>query len=352
MIYCDTTKASRAGHHSGLMRVSAHLRAELGALGGAPLPAVHWDGVARRWARVDGSPVVLGQADWLLTPELFSEAERPGFGAWLETPGCRTAVVYYDAIPLKFPQTTWPNSVARHPSYMKLLAGFDRVLAISETSRCELEDYWRWGRMVPKATVTAFPLGADGSGRPRACNRERPAGAPALLMVGIFEPRKNQPLLLDAAERLWAEGIEFTVHLVGRVNPHFGRAIERRVRALALRQPQLRYHGALTDDAVNQLAEQCLAGVFPSRAEGNGLPAIEALWRGLPCVCSDIPALREHAEGGGCLVLPDGDVAAWTEGLRRVVTEPRFAEELARGALNRPLPTWRESAEAVLAVLS
>ncbi len=351
MIYYDTTKAARSGHHSGIQRVSARLRAELGAIVGEKLIGVRWDAPTRRWTRADGSPVALEAADWLLTPELFSEEERPGFGAWIAQPGCRTAAVYYDAIPMKFPQTTWPHSVARHPGYLKLLAGFERVLAISETSRVEIEDYWTWGQMPRRATVTAFPLGADGSGRPRARNRERPAGAPALLMVGILEPRKNQLLLVDAAERLWAEGVDFTVHLVGRVNPHFGGPVERRVRALALRHPGLRYHGPLADGQLAELAEQCIAGVFPSQAEGNGVPVIEALWSGLPCMCSDIPALVEHAKGGGCLSLPGNDVAAWTDGLRSVVTDERLVGELVRAALNRSLPTWRESAEAVLAAL-
>ncbi len=351
MIYFDTTKAARSGHHSGIQRVGARLRAELGALSGDGLRAVRWDGRARRWQTADGAAVAPGPEDWLFTPELFSEGERPGFGAWLAAPGCRTAVVYYDAIPMKFPQTTWPQSVARHPGYMKLLAAFDRVLAISETSRAELLAYWAWGRMVPRGEVVAFPLGADGAGRPRTRHRERPSGVPALLMVGILEPRKNQALLLDAAERLWAEGLEFSVHLVGRVNPHFGGAIERRVRELVRRQPRLRHHGPLADGAVAVLAEHCVAGVFPSRAEGNGLPVIEALWGGLPCVCSAIPALLEHAGGGGCVTLPGEDIAAWTDGLRRLLTDEAWVGELTRAALDRPLPTWRESAEAVVSAL-
>ncbi|MFT3829766.1 MAG: glycosyltransferase [Opitutaceae bacterium] len=316
-----------------------------------PLVSVRWDAPARGWTLADGSPIMPSKDDWVFTPELFSEEERPGFSAWLAQPGCHTAAVYYDAIPLRFPQTTWPHSVARHPGYMKLLASFERVLAISETSRAELEQYWAWGGLPTRAQVIAFPLGADGSGRPRARNRERPGGTPALLMVGILEPRKNQTLLLDAAEVLWAEGLDFSVHLVGRVNPHFGKPVERRARALALRRPQLRYHGPLADDEVNALAERCLAGVFPSRAEGNGLPVIEALWSGLPCLCSDIPALREHASAGGCLTLSSDDVAEWTAGLRRVLTDSRLVEELGRGALNRALPTWRDSAGAVLAAL-
>ena len=351
MIFYDVTKAARSGHHSGIQRVGARLRAELGALAGERLVTVVWSQQARGWVRPDGSAAASAATDWLFTPELFSEEERPGFAAWLAQPACRTAAVFYDAIPLKFPQTTWPHSVARHPGYLKLLAGFERVLAISETSRDELEGYWNWGRMPRRAHVLAFPLGADGCGQPRARNRELPAGEPALLLVGILEPRKNQLLLLDAAERLWAEGLDFTVHLVGRVNPHFGAEVERRVRALAARRPGLRYHGPLDDAQVAALAAQCRVAVFPSQAEGNGLPVIEALWRGLPCVCSDIAALQEHARGGGCVVLPAGNVAAWTAGLRTLLTDDQRIGELVRATLNRSLPTWRESAQAVLAAL-
>jgi glycosyltransferase involved in cell wall biosynthesis len=352
VIFYDTTKAARSGHHSGIQRVSARLRAELAPLAGGNLVPVIWSQQARRWVRPDGSPVAPAAPDWVFTPELFSEEERPGFSAWIAQPGCRTAAVFYDAIPLKFPQTTWPHSVARHPGYMKLLAGFERVLAISETSRAELEGYWSWGRMPRRAQVLTFPLGADGSGRPRARNRELPPGPPALLMVGILEPRKNQLLLLDAAERLWAEGLEFEVHLVGRVNPHFGAAVERRVRALAARRPGLCYHGPLDDEEVAALAEQCRAAVFPSLAEGNGLPVIEALWSGLPCVCSDIPALLEHARGGGCVVLPGGEVAAWASRLRELLIDDQRIGELVRATLNRPLSTWHDSAEAVFSALA
>ncbi|MBK8478691.1 MAG: glycosyltransferase [Opitutaceae bacterium] len=352
MIFFDTTKAARSGHLSGIQRVSARLRAELAARVGDRFVTVVWNGEARGWRRPDGRPAAPGAQDWLFTPELFSEQERPGFSGWLAQPGCRTAAVYYDAIPLKFPQTTWPHSVARHPGYLKLLAGFERVLAISAASRAELEGYWAWGQMPRRAQVLTFPLGADGSGRARARNRELPSGVPALLMVGILEPRKNQLLLLDAAERLWGEGLEFVVHLVGRVNPHFGAPVERRVRALAARQPGLRYHGALADERVAALAEQCRAAVFPSQAEGNGLPVIEALWGGLPCVCSAIPALLEHARGGGCVVLPSGEVAAWVAGLRVLLADEQRIGELVRETLNRPLPTWHDSSEVVLAALA
>ena len=77
MIYFDTTKAARSGHHSGIQRVGARLRAELGALSGDGLRAVRWDGRARRWQTADGAAVAPGPEDWLFTPELFSEGSAP-----------------------------------------------------------------------------------------------------------------------------------------------------------------------------------------------------------------------------------------------------------------------------------
>ena len=64
--------------------------------------------------------------------------------AVLRSTPARTLAVFHDAIPLKHPQETWPKSVARHPSYMRLLGKFSRVLAVSASSRAELQAYWSW----------------------------------------------------------------------------------------------------------------------------------------------------------------------------------------------------------------
>ena len=47
----------------------------------------------------------------------------------------------------------WPQSVQRHPEYMKLLAGFDRTWAISEATRRDFTGFWRWQGVTPKAPV-------------------------------------------------------------------------------------------------------------------------------------------------------------------------------------------------------
>ncbi|MFA5057352.1 MAG: glycosyltransferase [Opitutaceae bacterium] len=348
MIYFDITKSGAARHQSGLMRVNARLREELGAA----VTPVHWDGRKGGWRRAgEQTPVAFAPADWLFTAELFSEPERPGFWSFLRARPCRLAAMFADAIPLRHPQITWPQSVARHPEYMKMLAAFDRVWGISEASRRELVEFWRWQGGEVRATAEAIMLGADFDRSPRtAPGLPRPASG-LLLCVGILEPRKNQMFLLDVCEELWAGGIDFELHLVGRVNPHFGGPLAARLQALRKTQPRVQHHAAGSDALMNRLYAAATATAFSTIAEGCGLPVLESLWKGKPCVCSDLPVLREITAGGGCLTAPANDRAAWAAALRTVLLDAGVWQKLATEASARPLPAWADTARTLLAGL-
>ena len=335
MIFFDTTKTGDARHRSGLTRVSARLRA--GLAGAATSGA--WNAI------------IPPHSDWFLTSELFSEEERPGFTAFLESRHCRLAAVFHDAIPLRHPHITWPHSVARHPGYMKLLARFDRVWAVSHASRDELLGFWRWQGVEQTPPVDVLTLGADFDGSPRVTNRAPPRVS-QLLCVGIIEPRKNQSLLLEVCAQLWAEGLVFELHLVGRVNPNFGPPIVAQIKQLRREHRDvLQFHEAADDATLARLYTTARATVFPTIAEGCGLPLLESLWRGVPCVCSDLPVLRENADDGGCLPVATNDPAAWKEALRRILTDDHLANKLTHEATTRPLPTWQAAADTLAAAL-
>lgn len=344
MIYFDTTKAGASGHRSGLLRVSARLGDELRGV----ITEVRWERGGWREAKT-GAPVTPRREDWLLTGELFSEEERPGLTAFMTGKTCRVAGIFHDAIPLKWPQITWPQSVGRHPEYMKQLAGFTHVWAVSEASREELVGYWRWLGIESVPPVEVITLGADFTGQPR--QPARTTANRALVCVGILEPRKNQTLLLDVAEELWREGLAFELHLVGRVNPHFGKPIERWLKALQKTQRGLQHHATADDATLARLYAGARASVFPTRAEGCGLPLIESLWQGVPCVATDLPVLRENAAGGGCVLVADDDRAAWKAALRRVLTDDAWQATLAKEAGARELPTWAGAAATLRARL-
>ncbi len=334
MIFFDTTKTGAVRHRSGLARMSERLRRELGA-----------DAQAGSWMEARER---LGKDDWFVTGELFSEMERPGMRKFVRSRRCRTAAIFADAIPMKHPHITWPQSVARHPHYMKMLAEFERVWAISAASREELLGYWKWMGLERTPAVEVLPLGADFDGAGRSTKTEgRTTEKKGLLCVGILEPRKNQMFLLDVCEELWGGGLEFELHIVGRVNPHFGKPIVRRIGEVSRRYPGLKYHEAASDELLARLYGSVRATVFPTITEGCGLPLLESLWRGVPCVCSDLPVLRENADGGGCLAVPVNDRDAWATALRGVIESETLRAELVRSAVTRGLPTWKGAAEVL-----
>jgi glycosyltransferase involved in cell wall biosynthesis len=347
MIYFDVTKSGAARHQSGLMRLNARLRVELGA---AATPVV-WVGGKDRWLQSNRrAPAKFRPSDSLFTAELFSEPERPGFWDFLRARPCRLGAMFADAIPLRHPQITWPQSVARHPEYLKMLAAFDCVWAISEASRGDLAAFWRWQGGTVRATAEAIELGADFDHQPRVTAPSMPAAA-QLLCVGILEPRKNQMFLLDVCEALWAGGLDFELHLVGRVNPHFGRPVATRLKALRRTQPRLHHHQAASDALMGRLFAAARATAFPTIAEGCGLPVLESLWKGRPCVCSDLAVLREIAEGGGCRLAAPNDPGAWAAALRAVLTDDPEWRRLAGAAAARRLPVWADTARTLLAGL-
>jgi glycosyltransferase involved in cell wall biosynthesis len=349
MIYYDITKMGAAKHRSGLMRLTSRLMSELGS---AAIP-VSWDGRRRAFGSGPRRELVkFEKADWLLTVEMFSEAERPGISAFIQDPPCRLAAMFHDAIPVRFPHITWPQSVQRHPEYMKLLAGFERTWAISEETRKDFTGFWHWQGVKVRAQVDVVELGADFDGGSRVQRDPLISPTrPALLCVGIVEPRKNQSFLLDVCEALWRDGVDFELHVVGRINPHFGKAIAARMRALQKREKRFRFHAAAGDVELARLYANARAVVFPTIAEGCGLPLLEALWRGVPCIASDLPVLRENADGGGCLVARVNDSADWQAKLQSVLTDKEENLRLQREAMRRALPRWADTAQTLLKAL-
>ena len=173
-----------------------------------------------------------------------------------------------------------------------------------------------------------------------------------ILSVGILETRKNQQLLLEVCERLWIKGLSFDLVLVGRINPHFGKPVMAQVRGLRRLGRAVIHEGRVGDEELHRLFTVCRFLVFPSQAEGCGLPVLEALWMGAPSLCSDLPSHRESAEGGGCALLPVNDLAAWENGLHRYLTDDASVDRLAHEARERSLPTWQATASEILRVLA
>ena len=100
--------------------------------------------------------------------------------------------------------------------------------------------------------------------------------------------------------------------------------------------------GRITDEQLGVVLRRASVLAVPSRAEGFGLPLLEAMALGVPVVHSDAPALVEVAGGTGACV-PRGDSGALAVALRETAGAPAPAAARTR-AMGF---TWTAAADAV-----
>jgi glycosyltransferase involved in cell wall biosynthesis len=150
---------------------------------------------------------------------------------------------------------------------------------------------------------------------------------PFLLVVGALDLRKGQDILVSAFARADMKG----THLVFAGPEGFGadRVLDEIQRHGV--SERVTVTGRVTDAQLAGLYERCLAVCVPSRAEGFGIPILEAASFGVPVIASDITATRE-LEAAVSLFVPAGDDAAWSGVLEAVVADH---ELLAEKALER-----------------
>lgn len=177
----------------------------------------------------------------------------------------------------------------------KLQQDLDRaaaVTAISEHTRSELERHIDL-RGKPVRVIH------NGVGTPALPDATLPTGipqAPYFLSIGVLKPKKNVHHLLP----LLAEFPEHHLVIAGNADTAYGAELRSRIAALPERD-RVHLLGKVDDRARAALYAGCAALLFPSEAEGFGLPMIEALAMGRPV----------FAYGGTSLPEIGGDVAMY-----------------------------------------
>ncbi len=158
------------------------------------------------------------------------------------------------------------------------------VITVSQFGRGELV---RW-LGAAASDIAVIPEGADHMNDIRAdyAVLDRLPEGRFVLVVGNLAAHKNLGALCELAQRLAARNV--TLVITGALAP----GAFRESAARALPQPA-QYIGRVSDAALKALYEQAACLVFPSRYEGFGLPAVEAMACGCPVIASRIPGLQE-----------------------------------------------------------
>ncbi len=279
-------------------------------------------------------------------PEIFSDGRASW---WSECLGrereWRSTAFFHDALTLLNPEWSSSRRRDRFTDYLRTLASFDRVVSPSRTSADALKDFWgETSEEAKEVLVEAWPVSFQGKRQFSDLRIDRPS----VLSVGTIEPRKNHLALLDAFTRIGKSGLKVRLHLIGRpVYPHATEVIAkfRQVRESGV---ELLWQERASDDELVAAYRSSWFTVYPSLAEGYGLPIDESLWHGCPVICSNDGAIGERAGHGGCFPTEVADAEAIAVAAERLLTERETLVRLIRQARQRTFGTWESFVNKLL----
>lgn len=318
----------------------------------------------RRWLRSFASAanlaVVFGPDDILVLLDSTWSMNLTGELRRARAAGATIWAVVNDLIPIERPDLAPEGTPILVAKWLRrTVPCATGLLGISRAVADSLRDYLARSEIVPRdfrqPRIEHFYLGA-GLDRvdphPSALDAVRRVFALArgnvYLVVGTIEPRKNHARILAVFDRLWNEGSESSLLIVGRLG-WLSDDLARRIHAHGQFSHRLFWFQAASDSELDHAYRHASALIFASCCEGFGLPLVEAMQYGLPVLASDIKVFREI--GGE---YPDyfaaDDERSLYDSIRRFESLPASDQRAQR----RPQPwlSWTDSARMLLEKVS
>ena len=297
-------------------------------------------------------PIDFSSGDKLLS---LGASWRPQYIDALEglaSRGVTVVALIYDMIPITHPNFLRREEVDRFEAYLeRMLTSSIRLTTISRFSQEEIIRYCREKFGFSK-DVAVTPLASSASREPAAPSAKILASGlqnvSFVLMAGSFEPRKNQKFVLE----LWRSVVSrltdppALVFVGGLADASYLQELQ----LSAVDMPRAFFFFNVDDEELAWFYENCLFTVFPSEAEGWGLPITEALDRGKYCLASDNTSLQEAGEG---LIFHAAlsDREAWLDELYTLLSEPGAIEERTERIRERHRTrTWADVTSAIMAL--
>lgn len=253
--------------------------------------------------------------------------------------GRRSALVVtvHDAVPWTHPETLTSRGVRWHRAMAaRAVAGADALVVPTRAVAHELARH-----LQLRAPVIVAGAGASARLQrpPDAAERLSRLGLHGeyLVTVATLEPRKGLDVLLRALAQTSRELPPLAI-----VGPVGWGGVEpaAMARQLGLGEERVRQLGRLPDEDLAAVLSGALVAVVPSRAEGFGLPVVEAMAAGVPVVTSDDAALVEVG-GGATRTVPVGDHAALGDAIVELVSDSgQRARMIAAGRRRATAFTW------------
>lgn len=225
-----------------------------------------------------------------------------------------------------------------HMSYIPqrfTLNGADLVATVSETSKREIIEAKLTKRPIVVVSNAAQDL-THYLDKPIVQSDQPPQN---LVYMGAFIPYKNAECLIKSLEFLPGR----TLHLLSRISAHRKAELMRLIPEGA----NVVFHGGVTDKQyVNLLADNTIM-VSASKAEGFGLPLIEAIQLGVPAVVTDMDVFHEVAGEGALYADPD-DPQTFAARIASLDQKKTREDLVRKGQAHIKRFSWDNSAKALL----
>ena len=279
----------------------------------------------------------------------LSNLSQRRLGQMKQVPGLRLAVMLHDTVPLDFPEFARQGEPARFAT--KLAATLTHADVILCNSAATRDDILRHaaGRHCPQLVVAhlGVDLATPDTGALPPLNA---LPRPYFVSLGTIEPRKNHALLLDTWDeilrRMPPDQVPGLV-IAGRRGWR-NEAVFARLDTARCMGRQVHELPGLSDGAVAALLHGARALLMPSRAEGFGLPLLEAAARKLPVICAPTAAAREIL-GDAAVYLDPDDRYSWAAKIIELAQNTGAGNGTDRqGSDGIGIPTWTDHFNLVL----
>ncbi len=243
----------------------------------------------------------------------------------------------HDVIPITHPHLYPPGAERIHRKEIAAAARADLVVTTCEATAAEIA---RIGG-IPRERIVVAPPGAFARG---AHDGVSPVGGPYVLAVGQVTPRKGLDVLARAVARLGSRCPPVVV-----AGPDWWRAEDVRAEIASLdRHRRIRLRGPVDDETLAGLYRSASIVCHPSRAEGFGMPCLEAMAAGVPVVASDLPSIRELT-GSAAVLFPVDDADALAEAIDLLIGDDTERRRLAAAGRQRAAEfSWQRMADQVV----
>ena len=291
-----------------------------------------------------------------LTAHIVSEC--PYFFTELSAQGVRIYFIVYDLLPVRYPEWWRPEMNVMFTGWLRTITQMaDGIVCISRSVADQLLE---WIENAPPSRsrslrIGYFHLGADAeSAPPWGVKPSVPQalqvlarGTPIFLMVGTVEPRKGYAQTLAAFEKVWQWGDDICLVIVGKQGWMVEPLVER-LREHPELGKRLFWLEGVSDDALLELYRGSTTLLMASRAEGFGLPLIEAARHRLSIIARDIPVFREVC-GVHAFYFTGEDPEDLAEAIRKWLELHR--EGRAPSTEGMKWLTWEQSTQQLLDVI-